>query len=67
MFLTLLNNLAIFYGDFSGFWHYVFKVIYCRFVVCGKGLSKTVIQNKTDTLNHIYQIANTKDIQFLVC
>ena len=38
LFSTLFNNEAIFYGDFSGFGHYVFKVVCCRFVVCGKGV-----------------------------
>ena len=32
------NNLAIFYGSFSGFCHHVFKFVCCRFAVCGKRL-----------------------------
>ena len=34
MLSTLFNNWTIFYGDFSGFCHYVFKVVCCRFAVC---------------------------------
>ena len=38
MFSTLFNNKTIFYGDFSGFCHHVFKVVCWKFVECGKGL-----------------------------
>ena len=37
MFSTSFNNYAIFYGNFSGFCHYV--LVCCRFVVCEKGLN----------------------------
>ena len=33
-----LTLFTIFYGDFSGFCHYVYKVVSYRFVVCGEGL-----------------------------
>ena len=42
--LTLFNNKAIFYGDLSGFCHYVFKVVCCSFVVCGKGLNSNLTE-----------------------
>ena len=40
MFSTLFNNKAISYRDSSGFCHHVFKVVCCRFVVCGNGLNR---------------------------
>ena len=43
MFSTLCNNYAIFYWNFSGFWHFIFKVVCCRFVVCGKGLMEFTV------------------------
>ena len=47
MFSILFNNKAIFYGDFSGFCLYVFKVVCCRFVLCWKGYDSN-LKSSTD-------------------
>ena len=42
------------YGDFSGFFHYVFKVTCCGFVVCGKGLKS--MQPRVEYIVNCYQL-----------
>ena len=37
---TLSNYLTPIHGEFSWFCQYLFKVVCCRFVACGKGLRK---------------------------
>ena len=58
MFSTLFN---IFYGDFSGFCHYVFKVIYCSFVVCVKGLNMHAASGEDNVFyykNNLFNISH---------
>ena len=72
MFSTFFSNYAFIYRDFSCFYMIVFKVVCCRFIVCGKrpyhywinalfyALCRKLIWKHCLTLSHKQQICSRR-------